>query len=102
LAAIRASQAASAWPSLEIAEPGVGPRVGLLQHVLGLGVVPEQAAHEAEQASVVAPHDQLEGEVVAAARPSGEFGVGRGGQRRGNSLGRPRRRFGQRLVMSRG
>jgi len=38
----------------------VGQQVGFLHHVLGLGIVPEDAARSAVQALVVGAHEQLE------------------------------------------
>src|SRR5215213_2673305 len=59
----------------KLAEPGVGTYVGLLQHVLGLGVALEEATGEPEQAAIVPPHDQLEGKVIATACPGDQLAI---------------------------
>ena len=69
----------------EIAKPGVGADVGLLDDVLGLGGVAQDAARQAEQAPVVAAHDQLEGDRIAGPRPLDQQtvdGLRRGARRR--------------------
>ena len=44
----------------KLPEMGEGTRVGLLHHVLGLGVVPQNGPRRSKQSLVVAAHDALE------------------------------------------
>ena len=49
-------------------KPGEGADIGFLHHVLGLGIVAQDAARHAEQPAVIALRDGADGRLVALAR----------------------------------
>jgi hypothetical protein len=65
----------------------IGVQIRILQRILRLGIVTENGAGGAEEPAIVAPHQNLEGGLIAAANPGREIGVfgrkggGRAGQR---------------------
>jgi len=63
-------------PSRELIEVRERPDVGLLNHVLRLGVVPEDRADGAIDALVVAAHEDLEQRGIAGAHPLHHLLVG--------------------------
>ena len=76
---MRVSQVAIAGLAAEAGHRGEGAGVGLLQHVLGLGLVAHHGAGDAEQALVAAGHDGAERLAVAGAGEGDEVGLRQGG-----------------------
>lgn len=62
----------------ELIEMPVGRQIGLLHRVLGVVVVAQDGARGAEQPLVVAPHQDLEERLVAAANPRDHVFIGQG------------------------
>ena len=67
----------------QIAEMSVGSDIGRLENIFGVSGVPDVAAGQTEQSTIVAAHDQLEGAMVAVLRSGSKLGIGRCHTRRG-------------------
>ncbi len=66
---------------------GEGADIGVLDHVLGLAVVAQDAAGEAEQPAIVGLHDGADRGLVTGQRALHEVGVARADRRNGRCLG---------------
>ncbi len=62
----------------EAADRGKGPEITLLDGILGVGAILEYRPGRAEEALIVALHDEAHGKRVALSDPPGQFEVGQG------------------------
>ncbi len=74
--AMRASQVARLELPRKAVQMGESPDVGLLDDVLGLAVVAQNAAGDPVKPAVVRLHDRTNGCLVARAGAPDQFGVG--------------------------